>query len=391
VSIRRRGKRAYQVRVAPFPAQTVPTREAAERLELRLKVEKVSGVVAAAPETTLGQELDGYLERIRSTGGLRPRSVEFYEQKAKGWTALRAVKVSSLRRAQIQDLVSARATLHPRSALDELQFLKRVLHEAKDRGQRVDEAIFSIRPVKHAPRRGRALTVDQLYELASWFPEHVSRLVLLAGQVGARQSFWFGVTDDLLDLDEGTMPIPAELAKNKREHRIYLTTLEVGLLPEQLMARATGTRLVFPNLKGEQWDRSRFGEVWRKGIELAAKHDRDQSGTTESVFDGFNFHLLRHTAGSLMALAGLDPAVASERMGHTDGGALFLRTYRHLYEGEKRTQAARLGALVRTSLDKERTSAIGEVREPLNEAAGESGRTWDRTRDLSRVKRALSR
>ena len=43
-----------------------------------------------------------------------------------------------------------------------------------------------------------------------------------------------------------------------------------------------------------------------------------------------------------MAVAGLDPALASERMGHRDGGALFLRTYRHLYEGEKRTQATRV-------------------------------------------------
>lgn len=82
----------------------------------------------------------------------------------------------------------------------------------------------------------------------------------------------------------------------------------------------------FPNAKGEQWDRSRFGEqVWKKSVEAAAKCDRKPS-----VFEGFTFHMLRHTAGSLMALAGLDPAVASKRMGHTDGGALFLRTYRHL-------------------------------------------------------------
>jgi len=52
-----------------------------------------------------------------------------------------------------------------------------------------------------------------------------------------------------------------------------------------------------------------------------------------------------------MALAGLDPSVASERLGHKDGGALFLKTCRHLYEGEKRTQAARLDALVRERLD----------------------------------------
>jgi hypothetical protein len=30
-------------------------------------------------------------------------------------------------------------------------------------------------------------------------------LVLLAGQVGARQAFWFGLTDDMLDLDGGRL------------------------------------------------------------------------------------------------------------------------------------------------------------------------------------------
>lgn len=59
----------------------------------------------------------------------------------------------------------------------------------------------------------------------------------------------------------------------------------------------------------------------------------------DSVFKGFTFHLLRHTACSRLALAGMDPAAAAETAGHTDGGALFLRKYRHLYDGEKRTQA----------------------------------------------------
>lgn len=81
-----------------------------------------------------------------------------------------------------------------------------------------------------------------------------------------------------------------------------------------------------------------------------------------------------------MAVAGLDPAVASERMGHTDGGALLLRTYRHLYEGEKSVQAARLEAHVRATMDKEGTSAPGNRTEWLNEADSGDGRTWDRTR-----------
>ena len=56
-----------------------------------------------------------------------------------------------------------------------------------------------------------------------------------------------------------------------------------------------------------------------------------------------------------MASFGMDPASAAERLGHTDGGALFLRTYRHLYEGEKRAQAARFGAQVQAALDEEWT------------------------------------
>jgi integrase len=392
VSIRKRGPRSYQVRIAPFPAETVPTRDAAERLELDLKLRKVGGAAAPERPTTVGQEIDGCLARLGATGGLRPRSLEFYEQKAKVWKPLRAVRVPALRRKQVEDFIAARAAKHPRSALDELQFIKRVLREARDRGQRVDDAVLNIKPVKHTARRGRALTVDQLFELASWFPEHVSRLVLLAGQVGARQSYWFNLTDDMLDLENGTMPIPAELAKNRREHRVYLTDIEVALFREQLMARAPGTRLVFPTVEGKQWDRARFRDrVWLKSIEAAASHDRAEAERELSIFDGFNFHLLRHTAGSLMAVAGMDPAVAAERMGHTDGGALFLRTYRHLYEGEKRVHAARLQAHVLASLDKEGTDDPGNEDERLKQAAQVSGRTWDRTRDLSRVKRALSR
>jgi integrase len=392
VSIRKRGKQAYQVRVEPFPAQTVPTRDAAERLELRLKLRRVNGEASAERPTTLGEEIDGFLERLKATGGLRPRSIEFYEQKAKMWAPLRRTRVSALRRVQVEDFIVARAAEHPRSALDELQFLKRVLREARDRGQQVDAAVLGIKPVRHVPRRGRALTVQELYELASWFPEHSSRLVLVAGQVGARQNFWFGLTDDMLDLRGGTLEIPAELAKNGREHRVYLTEVEVPLLREQLLARPAGTPLVFPNPRGEKWDRSRFREqVWSKAVEAAARHDREASGRATSVFEGFTFHLLRHTAGSLMAASGFDPAAAAERLGQTDGGALFQKTYRHLYANERRVNADKFALFVRASLDEDGTSGSDKQEKPLDQAVGADGRTWDRTRDLSRVKRALSR
>jgi hypothetical protein len=59
--------------------------------------------------------------------------------------------------------------------------------------------------------------------------------------------------------------------------------------------------------------------------------------------------------------------------------------------GQHRAQAARLGAQVQAALDEDWTENGADAAEPLNDANGEGGRTWDRTRDLSRVKRALSR
>jgi integrase len=184
----------------------------------------------------------------------------------------------------------------------------------------------------------------------------VSRLILVASQVGCRQNVWFNLSEEMLDLGRGTLTVPAHLAKSRREHGIYLTALEVDLLREQLEVRPKGTNFVFPTIEGKPWRANRFRDrVWVRAVEAAAKNDPDRPLSGKSVFDGVTFHMLRHTAGSLMALADMDPAVAAERLEHSDGGALFLRLYRHLYEGEKREQAKRLEALVRALLDEEGT------------------------------------
>jgi integrase len=201
------------------------------------------------------------------------RTVEFNERSSQIWKAFGVRRVSTLRRSEIQGFIHTRAAAHPRSAKDELEFLK------------------------------RALTVSELYELAARLPEHVKRLVLLAGQVGARQNVWFNLTNDLLDLRTRTLTVPAELAKNRREHRVFLTDVEANLLREQLRVRANGTRLLFPTVTGKAWTRSGFRErVWLAAIHHAAQQNER--------FDGFRFHWPRHTAGSLMAAFGMDPPTA---------------------------------------------------------------------------------
>jgi integrase len=253
----------------------------------------------------------------------------------------------------------------------------------------VDDGVLAVPAIKHSAREGRALSVEQLHELASWFPEHSTRLVLLAGMIGARQRVWFEMTDDLLDLGSGTLSIPSWLSKNRKPHQVYLTAMQVQLFREQLLARARTASLVFPTPTGKQWTESGFRErVWSKSVAAAVAND---PAGAHSIFKGFNFHLLRHTACSLMATAGMDPAVAAERASHTDGGALFLRKYRHLYEGEKRVEALRLEAFIRASLDGSWTDEPAGAETSLNQGEDADGRGWDRTSDPSRVKRVLSR
>jgi hypothetical protein len=98
--------------------------------------------------------------------------------------------------------------------------------------------------------------MEELCELASWFPEHVSRMVLLAGQIGLRQNVWFALTDEMLDLRAETITIPAWLAKSRREHCIYPNAVEMKFLREQLMVRAAGTNLVFPTVEGKNGRRT---------------------------------------------------------------------------------------------------------------------------------------
>ena len=61
------------------------------------------------------------------------------------------------------------------------------------------------------------------------------------------------------------------------------------------------------------------------------------------------------------------------------------------YEAEKRSQALRLEAKILADLARIWPDAEEGGGNRLNQAENGDGRTWDRTRDLSRVKRALSR
>ena len=80
-------------------------------------------------------------------------------------------------------------------------------------------------------------------------------------------------------------------------------------------------------------------------------------------------------------------------VGHNDGGVLVMRRYGHLFPNALQAAAQSLDRLLQESIDAAsvRHDPQSTVPKRRNQAKKPDGRTWDRTRDLSRVKRALSR
>lgn len=363
MAIRKHGA-GWQVRVKPFPEVTVPNKTAAETVELDLKLRKKLGHLYREKPTTFGAELHARLERKQAMGGrrgkLRPATERFYTQNVAPWEPLFNVLVPNLRRALVEDHVSARALVAPTAARNELQFAKAALRDAESRGQMVDPGIFQIDPIRVEPAEGVALELDRLYELASHLPERIKRVVPFCGTVGLRFTEAMTLTDDRVDLEAGEILIPRHLNKSRKVKPIPLARFEVQLLREQLLARPAGASVVFANAKGGRYSESGFRKVWTKALLPAglAHHELDEQGEKIVVAD-FRFHWLRHTAISLMARAGMKPELIADRVGHTDGGALIYRRYRHLFPSELRAAVGLMDAFVEHDSKAGKTSSAG--------------------------------
>lgn len=57
------------------------------------------------------------------------------------------------------------------------------------------------------------------------------------------------------------------------------------------------------------------------------------------------FHGLRHAHASELLRAGVPVHIAAERLGHSDGGMLLLKTYAHVTPDAARDAAKRIGAM----------------------------------------------
>jgi integrase len=149
-------------------------------------------------------------------------------------------------------------------------------------------------------------------------------LVALLASTGCRISEALGLVwgEEGLDLD--AKPPVARIARATTKtaagaRLIPLDSETAALLRRHRLAcgQAGDGAPVFADRKGRPL--SRWGSVYDgfKRVALAAK------------LDAVSPHVLRHSHASWLAGAGVSPPVAAARLGHADGGALFMRVYAH--------------------------------------------------------------
>lgn len=337
MSIRKRvgrdGSRSYQVRFPGAPTRSFRLKDDAEAYELDVKRRARLGALYEAPAETFGPFLDGFIERKAALGGKASYLKSMRESKAK-LGELEQRRIPQLRRADVEDILQKIAAERPRTGQLCHDLIMAALRDARARGQLVDESIFEVERNRYQQREGQVATVEQLWAIASWMPETVRRLVVVAGFLGMRQHELLDLIDADLELDAHALLVRKGKTPAARR-RVVFGDEVATILREQLLARPKNTRYVFASPTGLRYGSTNFmHKVYRPAVLKAG-------------LEGFTFHDLRHTAISLMAIAGWRPEHIARQIGHTDGGVLIHRRYRHLFSDEMALQAAALDSMVK--------------------------------------------
>jgi integrase len=312
-------------------------RRDAERFRVEQDRARQLGQLYDAPAERFGDFVSAWLTRHERR--VRPSTYEREAQSLRRFDVLARFYVEEVTAGRVEEIVMAGGTRQGQIAL---RLVKKVLADAKARGQRVHEPVFAIAPPRHEERDPRFLMWAEVEELASYCRE--PRLIVVAALTGLRRGELFALTSRNVDLAGSSITVAMTgdggkvgRPKGGKVRRVHIERRVVELLAEQLHERVpNGDDLVFPSPRGVMWEGSNF----RDRVFNPAKK-RAELG--EMIF-----HDLRHTYASLLIAANVQPMVVAEQLGHTDA-RLVLQRYGHLYPGAAAQAALALDLYLRAA------------------------------------------
>jgi integrase len=186
-----------------------------------------------------------------------------------------------------------------------LTILKAALNHAHDEGRCVsDDAWRSVRAFREADAaRLRYLSDDEARRLTNACSPDFRALVAAALLTGCRYGELAAMTIDDFNSDAGTLRVRA--SKSGRPRHVVLTPEGRDFVAQRAVGKA-GRIHLFPRSNGKLWRKSEQ----QRPLSAACAAAR--------IDPPVNFHALRHSYASRLAMRGVPLAVIAQQLGHAD-------------------------------------------------------------------------
>lgn len=277
------------------------------------------------------------------------------------------MKVFAVKSTDIDALHAEISKTRPVRANRTIEVVRKAFNLAIRWGWRPDNPVSGVRK-NPEHRRARYLSAAQIMKLAGALASHKEKTsaqaIRLLMLTGARRGEVLSARWDMFDLDRGGWVKPSAHTKQRKEHRVPLSSAAVQLLKElkaeaiDRMKKAKATEMnpyVFPGHDGEPLtDIKRTWLTVCKKAGLAKKVERrtrdgklkkDKHGKPVMVWKAtVRIHDLRHSYASVLASEGLSLPIIGALLGHTQPQTT--ARYAHLFDDPLRAATERVGALV---------------------------------------------
>lgn len=312
------------------------------------------GIVQSTEKITVAQHLDRWLVDV-VTPSVRAATARDYRNVVRLHLipAFGAVQLAQLRPEHVQRLYTDLAVkgLSPKSIRNIHGILRRALAQAED-WRLVGRNVATLaRPPRAAHAEVVALTPEAVQTLLAGARGHRwESLIVMALATGMRQGELLGVRWADVDMAAGTIGVRRQLLRHGgfAEPKTARGRRQIDIPPSALATLGKHRR-------EQNIERLACGPEWQDNDLVWCTHAGKPLGHRNVLRDYYAllaatgmeqvpFHALRHTAATLLLLAGVHPKVVQERLGHATIG-ITLDTYSHLIPSMGRDAADRLDAL----------------------------------------------
>ncbi len=348
------------------------TREEVVNWMTPLLADRQRGMLGDPARETVAQFLERWLsDSVRRD--VKPRTFDSYSTIVKqhltpelGEILLRALRPGHVRALYVK---KEQAGLSPQTIHRLHAVLHRALEQAVEDGDIPRNVTDAVRPPKATKGKMETFTIEEARRfLEAAQEDRFHALYVLAVSTGMRQGELLGLTWRDIDLEAGRISVCRQLQYDRQAKEFTLVETKSGKSRSITLTRQAIDALRIHRKQqleerlalGEAWD-SRWNLVFGTQIGTPMNHGNLLRRSFYPLMKSarvpkIRFHDLRHTAATLLLVAGEHPKVVQEMLGHASI-TLTLDTYSHVVPSMQAAAASKMEAILGAATHKERAGA----------------------------------